>query len=85
MGAAAGAAVGGTGSDRGTGAVVGALAGGVVGAIIGTLIADPEARGPDTDGDRISDAQDNCPTIPNRDQQDSNGNGRGDACDPPPP
>ena len=44
--------------------------------------ADPEARGPDSDGDEISDRQDNCARIPNRDQQDADGDGRGDACDP---
>lgn len=35
----------------------------------------------DTDGDGIPDAQDNCPTVPNPNQQDSNGDGIGDACD----
>ncbi len=54
-----------------------------VGALIGTWLADPEAEGPDRDGDKISDAQDNCPDVPNKDQQDADGNGRGDACDSP--
>ncbi len=36
----------------------------------------------DTDGDGISDGQDNCPTEPNPDQIDTDGDGLGDACDP---
>lgn len=36
----------------------------------------------DTDGDGIEDDQDNCPTTPNPDQADSNGDGVGDACTP---
>jgi hypothetical protein len=34
----------------------------------------------DTDLDGAIDGQDNCPVIPNPDQADSNGDGRGDAC-----
>ena len=33
------------------------------------------------DGDAIADPIDNCPTIANQDQLDSNGNGIGDACE----
>lgn len=35
---------------------------------------------PDTDGDGITNLVDNCPLIPNHDQADSNGDGKGDAC-----
>lgn len=35
----------------------------------------------DGDGDGVPDASDNCPTVANPDQKDSNGNGIGDACD----
>ena len=79
MGALGAAAVS---SDRGAGALIGLLGGAALGALLGVLLADPEARGPDTDGDEISDRQDNCAKIPNRDQQDADGDGRGDACDP---
>ena len=34
------------------------------------------------DGDGVPDARDNCPTIANQDQTDTNHNGVGDACDP---
>jgi len=34
----------------------------------------------DTDGDGIDDGSDNCPTVANHDQADSNHDGRGDAC-----
>ena len=35
---------------------------------------------PDADGDGIANHVDNCPTVPNPDQRDSDGNGVGDAC-----
>jgi hypothetical protein len=37
-------------------------------------------RPPDADRDGIEDARDNCPTVPNADQRDSNRDGKGDAC-----
>ena len=77
-GAVAGAA---TGAALGA-AVAGAAAGGLLGALVGAAIADPKARGPDRDADGVADAQDNCPDRPNRSQQDVDGNGVGDACDP---
>jgi cysteine-rich repeat protein len=36
---------------------------------------------PDTDGDGVPDYKDNCPTVPNPDQTDSDGDKKGDACD----
>jgi RHS repeat-associated protein len=35
----------------------------------------------DSDGDGIRDAADNCPTVPNKDQRDTDGEGTGDACE----
>jgi len=37
---------------------------------------------PDTDGDGIPDARDNCPGVPNPDQADADHDGVGDVCDP---
>jgi hypothetical protein len=36
----------------------------------------------DTDMDGVADVQDNCPSIRNRDQEDADLDGAGDACDP---
>jgi hypothetical protein len=42
---------------------------------------DPAAgESTDADGDGVNDVDDNCPDIANTDQQDSNDDGRGDAC-----
>ncbi len=81
LGTAAGAAVGAAanGSD---GALAGGVLGAVIGALLGVWLGDPDARGPDSDGDQVSDVQDNCPHTPNKRQQDSDGDGRGDACSP---
>lgn len=38
----------------------------------------------DSDGDGVTDAEDNCPNIANADQRDSDGDGIGDPCDPTP-
>lgn len=37
---------------------------------------------PDADGDGITDALDNCPTVPNPTQADIDNDGHGDDCDP---
>jgi Zn-dependent metalloprotease len=37
---------------------------------------------PDGDGDGVADAYDNCPTVPNADQANFDGDAQGDACDP---
>jgi len=37
---------------------------------------------PDADGDQICDQEDNCPTMPNPGQQNADGDGFGDDCDP---
>ena len=38
--------------------------------------------GPDADGDELSDNVDNCPSIPNPNQEDHDGDVIGDVCDP---
>jgi uncharacterized protein YcfJ len=84
-GVAAGAVIGagaGAVAAGGGGAAIGAGAGAVVGGIVGPLVADPESRGPDSDGDGVSDLQDNCVDVSNEDQQDVDGDGVGDACSP---
>ncbi len=35
----------------------------------------------DSDNDGIPDSEDNCPTVPNADQTDTDGDSEGDACD----
>jgi len=42
-------------------------------------VCDPE---PDTDGDGVADAGDNCPAVSNVDQLDQDGDGIGNACEP---
>ncbi len=46
-----------------------------------TLIIDYASTATDSDGDGILDDDDNCPKVPNVDQQDLDGDGRGCACD----
>lgn len=43
------------------------------------------AISPDTDGDGLKNIDDNCPVNPNPDQADTNGDGKGDACQNPVP
>lgn len=50
-------------------------------------IGDAPDAGPlpdDADGDRVRDADDNCPDAPNPEQADGDGDGAGDLCDPNP-
>lgn len=44
-------------------------------------LSNPYFVPPDSDGDGISDALDNCPTAVNSDQEDLNKNDKGDACE----
>ncbi len=44
-----------------------------------SIADDPE---PDSDGDGVPDADDNCPLVANPDQRDFDGDGLGYACDP---
>ncbi len=48
---------------------------------IDALVENPLFVPRDVDGDGVPDKDDNCPHIKNRDQQDSDGNGKGDACE----
>jgi hypothetical protein len=47
--------------------------------------AQAHAGSPDSDGDGIVDACDNCPDNANADQADADNDGMGDACEPVPP
>jgi len=45
------------------------------------LITSPSNKIPDTDADGISDTSDNCPSIANANQLNTDGDAQGDACD----
>jgi deoxyribonuclease I len=45
-------------------------------------VAGPCTGAIDSDGDGVPDLLDNCPSVPNADQADTNDSGLGDACDP---
>lgn len=49
---------------------------------VGTFTLTVTTVQPDTDGDGVSDATDNCPSTDNPDQADFDGDGIGDVCDP---
>lgn len=54
------------------------------GAVLATVIrvgTNTAYRPSDSDADGIADVTDNCPRVSNVDQNDVDGNGRGDACD----
>jgi hypothetical protein len=48
--------------------------------VLGSVCA--ACLGGDCDGDGIANGPDNCPTKPNKDQKNSDGDATGDACDP---
>ncbi|MFZ3137149.1 MAG: alpha/beta fold hydrolase [Thermodesulfovibrionales bacterium] len=49
--------------------------------LVGTDPLDSTDVPPDLDNDKIPDSIDNCPSVSNPDQLDSNGNGKGDVCE----
>lgn len=49
-------------------------------AAVASLVASP-ALAADSDGDRVSNARDNCVSVSNPDQLDSDADGLGNACD----
>lgn len=58
--------------------------GGIESLTMSIAVAAPDAPPSDRDGDTFADPCDNCPEIPNPEQADWNGDGRGNWCDPPP-
>jgi hypothetical protein len=60
----------------------------IISCSLGARLSIPTATSPpaepfDSDGDRVPDADDNCPITPNPDQADADANGLGDPCDAP--
>jgi hypothetical protein len=60
----------------------------IISCSLGARLPTPTATTPpaapfDSDGDRVPDADDNCPITPNPDQADADANGLGDPCDAP--
>ncbi|TNF24284.1 MAG: hypothetical protein EP329_25160 [Deltaproteobacteria bacterium] len=55
------------------------------GLLAGTIVVRPAVcvvgTGPDPDDDRVCGSADNCPSVPNADQLDTDGDGLGDACE----
>ncbi len=56
----------------------------IVGGIIdiGAYEVQETVSNQDTDGDMVLDSADNCPSVPNTDQRDTDGDFLGDVCDP---
>lgn len=49
-------------------------------AIVGKTKTEIATGNEDIDDDSVNDSEDNCPTVTNADQSDSDGDGIGDAC-----
>lgn len=81
---------GGSGGSGGSGGTGGGGSGGDqggsggAGGTGGTMMPpDAGCMGEDSDGDMVCDSEDNCPELSNASQTDTDGDDRGDACDPP--
>jgi len=78
----ANAAVAGVCLNEGILAIVGEVIDGGGGGGGGNPLCSPLLIGPDRDGDCVPDSGDNCPSQPNQDQVNFDGDAQGDACDP---